>query len=211
MSEVKKKLSSKQISELEVLHEYSIDVESRTIYVSSDYDHEGDEPGVNHILCNTFIKNLDYLNKSSDPITVKLMTVGGDWNYGMAMYDAIAQSKCDIHTISYAHARSMSSIIIQAAKKRTISKHADFMLHYGTYSDDGDFREVFHTMEHYAKSNEIMLNIYANRCIHGEFFVKQGLDLYEVKNFIKERIDKRTGWWMTADEALEYGFVDAII
>lgn len=196
---------------LEELHDHHIDKQQRIIYVHSDFHFE-EQTGVDFRMASRFIKNLDYLNSiSTEPITVKLLTCGGDWNEGMAMYDAIANSKCHITTFSYAHARSMSSIIIQAADHRQISKHADFMVHYGTYSDEGDAREVKSAMDHYSKTNDVMLNIYAEKCISGKYATESGKKVSDLKKFIKAQIDKKTAWWMTAEEALYYGFVDEII
>lgn len=196
---------------LEELHDFSIDKQKRIIYVNSDPHYE-DEIGVDFHMASKFLKNLDYLQfLSSDPITVKLMTCGGDWNYGMAMYDAITNSNCHITTVSLAHARSMSSIIIQAADHRQITKHADFMVHYGTYGDYGDFREVASAMKHYEKANNAMLDIYANKCQNGQYFQDNKYKLQDVKNYIKQQIDSKTAWWLSAEEALYYGFVDEVI
>lgn len=195
---------------LEEIHDLCIDKQHRTIYIHSEFAEE--ESGVDWKMASRFIKNLDYLDSlNSDPVVVKLITYGGDWNTGMAIYDAIANSKSHITTISYAHARSMSSIIIQAADFRKITKNADFMIHYGTYGDDGDFREVSSGLDHYKKANEVMLNIYAEKCANGKFAKDGNKKLSEVKKYIKGQIDKKTAWWMSAEEALYYGFVDEII
>ncbi len=45
-------------------------------------------------------------------------SVGGSWNDGMAIFDAIQLSKSYVTIISYGQAESMSSVILQAADKR---------------------------------------------------------------------------------------------
>jgi len=197
---------------LDDIHDLSVDRQHRIIYVHSEFDADGYENGVDYRMASRFIKNLDFLNSiSSDPIIIKLITCGGDWNTGMAMYDAILKSKSHITTLSYAHARSMSSIIIQAADNRQISKYADFMVHYGTYSDAGDWREVKSGIDHYNKANDVMLNIYASKCVEGQFAKDSGKKISDIKKYIKAQIDRKNAWWMTSDEALYYGFVDEVV
>lgn len=195
------------------IHQFSINKSTRTIYVHSEGDQHGEENGVDYKMAEVFIKNLDYLESLSDnEITVKIMSCGGCWNYGMAMYDAILNSKAIITSVSYAHSRSMSSIIPQAADKRLIHKHCDFMVHYGTYTDEGDWRQVANGVEFAKKFNDQMIKIYAEKCIHGAFAKEHKLtDPKKMYKFIQTKIDKLTDWWMTAEEAVYYGFMDAVI
>lgn len=204
------KFSKRRDESLDRIHSNSIDVKNRTVYVHSGFDYE--ESGVDFKMATTLVKNLDYLNSiSHNPITLKMLSYGGCWNYGMAMYDAIANSKSYTTFISYAHARSMSSIIPQAANKRLISKHCDFMIHYGTYEDSGDFRQVANGLKFTEKQNDVMLNIYASRCIKGPYFKEKDMDSKKTFNFLKNKIEKLTDWWMTAEEAVYYGFMDKVI
>lgn len=195
---------------LENVHFYNVDDKNRDIYVHAEY--EETESGVDFRMATRFIKNLAYLNSlSSDPITVHFITYGGCWNYGMAMYDAIINSKSEITSISYAHSRSMSSIIPQSAKTRLIHKHTDFMIHYGTYGDEGDVRKVVSGIKHYERTNALMLSIYANRCINGQFFKEKKFSKNEVELFLKEKMDSNVDWWLNAEEAVYYGFMDKVI
>lgn len=195
---------------LDSIHSNSIDAKNRVIYIHSSFDYE--ESGVDFKMATNLVKNLDYLNTiSHDTITLKMLSYGGCWNYGMAMYDAISQSKSNIIFISYAHARSMSSIIPQAAETRLINKHCDFMIHYGTYEDSGDFRQVASGLKFTEKQNNVMLDIYAARCVNGQYFRERDMDKKRTYNFLKNKIEKLTDWWMTAEEAVYYGFMDQVI
>lgn len=195
---------------LDDIHCYYLDYKNRVMYVHAELD--GEESGVDYRMAATFTKNLDYLNSISDQdITIQIMSYGGCWNYGMAIFDAMKNSRSTLTTISYSHARSMSSIIPQAASRRLINKHCDFMVHYGTYGDEGDMRQVVNGIKHYEKANAIMLNIYAERCVEGEFAKERGYDKKKIHNFIKDKIDKHVDWWMNAEEAVYYGFMDEVI
>jgi ATP-dependent protease ClpP protease subunit len=202
---------AKIISELlDQIHYYYMDPKNRIIYLHSELDSE--EAGVDFRMAATFVKNLDYLNSiSNNDITVKMMSFGGCWNYGMAIFDAIKNSQSNVNFISSAHSRSMSSIIPQAAAYRQITKYCDFMVHYGTYADSGDFRQVINGAKFYEKANDIMLDIYANRCVNGEFAKENNMNVKKMNAFIKDKIDKLTDWWMTSEEAVYYGFMDEVI
>lgn len=204
------KFSKRRDESLDRIHNNSIDVKNRIVYIHSGFDYE--ESGVDFKMATTLVKNIDYLNSiSHSPITLKMLSYGGCWNYGMAMYDAIFNSKSYTTFISYAHARSMSSIIPQAANKRLISEHCDFMIHYGTYEDSGDFRQVANGLKFTEKQNDVMLNIYASRCVKGKFFKDKDMDQKKVFNFLKNKIERLTDWWMTSEEAVYYGFMDKVI
>jgi len=195
---------------LEYIHNHSIDVEHRIIYIHSVL--EADESGVDFKMAVNFLKNIDYLDSiSNKPITLKMLSYGGCCIYGMSIYDAIKYSKSKTTLISYAHARSMSSIIPQSANKRLINKHCDFMVHYGTYEDGGDFRQVASGLKFTEKQNDVMINIYASRCVAGPYFQNKGMDHKKTFNFIKNKIEKLTDWWMTSEEAVYYGFMDEVI
>lgn len=204
------KYSKRKSDSLDIIHNNSIDIKNRIIYVHSQLDPE--ESGVDFKMAVNFVKNIDYLNSiSKQPVTVKMLSYGGCWNYGMAIYDAIVASASPVSFISYAHARSMSSIIPQSAHKRYIHRHCDFMVHYGTYEDGGDFRQVASGLKFTEKQNDVMLNIYASRCVHGSYFKNKQMDHRRVFNFIKNKIEKLTDWWMTSEEAVYYGFMDMVI
>lgn len=203
--------SSRELNEVENLHYYDIDVENRVIYVHAEFG-ESEESGVDYRMASKLIKNLNYLNKLSDkPIELNMISYGGCWNYGMAMYDAIKKSKSEITCKSWAHSRSMSSIIPQAATTRLISKHCDFMIHYGTYGDEGDFRKVINGIEHSKKLNDVMIDLYVDRCIKGKFAKEKKFSRKELFEFIKEKMDIKVDWWLSAEEAVYYGFMDGII
>ena len=195
---------------VETIQSYGIDVEKRVIYVNSeDYSEEG-ETGVDFLMASKFIKNLDYLNSiSNEPILVKTLNCGGDWFYGMAMFDAIKESIAPVDVHAKAWARSMSSIIIQAGRKRTLSKHSVFMVHYGEYADYGDLRKVTSGVDFYQGMNKVMFDIYANRCFGAKGWGK--LSKEKISVAIEAKVKELTDWWLTAQDALALGFIDEVI
>lgn len=201
-------MSTPNISEI---HSNDIDFANRIIYLHGSDPIDGEEPGVDYRMSSKFIKNMNLLTlSSSDPIYVHMNTVGGEWSYGMAIYDAIKTSPCDVTIVAYSWARSMSSIILQAANKRVMKPYSCFMVHWGTYSDSGHYLTVKSGMEFTEKTERMMLDIYANKCVDGPFFKNKNMSVSEVSDFIENKILEKSDWWLTAEEAIDYGFADCI-
>lgn len=195
------------------LHEYGINEVTRELflhrYIHNESETTGD-CGVDYRMAVTFIKNLRFLNGSRENILVHQQSRGGDWNDGIAIFDAIKASVAPITILVYAHARSMTSIILQAANMRVLMPNCDFVVHYGWTSRGEDrFTPVMNQMEHEKRLNEVMLKIYAARCKDGEFF--RGQTKAEVANYIKLQLQDKVDWILSAKEAVMYGFADGVL
>jgi len=193
------------------VHNYGLDLKNREIYMG-DFGDAGESAGVEHRMFQTFIKNINILkNVSKEPITIHMQTVGGCWYSGMGIYDAIRSSGCKTTFIAYGQLCSMGTIIIQAATKRLMTPNAIFMCHFGSTDLSGDYL----SSQNYAvidkKNAETMLSIYAERCYEtGEFFSERGYSLSKTKQYIKRKL-KDGDWYLSAEEAVHYGFVDGVI
>ena len=191
------------------LHDHNINPDSRELYIHSVFDEE--EPGVDFRMCAKFIKNLNFLHHTGrdKPILIHSITCGGDWDYGMAMYDAIRICPCPITMLAYAHARSMSSIIFQSADYRVMMPNAVFMIHEGTCSTSDTTKGFLTVAEEINKANKIMIGIYVDRIKHAEKWI--GKTENHIKKFLQQKMDSKQEWYLTAREAVEYGFADAIL
>jgi len=197
----------------ELLHLHGLSVETREIYLHGwlDIAEETEEPGLDYRSATKFIKNLHFLqNQSNDDIVIHQHTIGGEWNEGVAIYDAIKASPCHITMIAHAHARSMSSITIQAADERLMMPNADFMVHYGDLALEGGETGVLSEADWSKHLDQKMLNIYALSCVGtGEFFRGKKIDY--VSKYIDRQMKDKTHWYMTSSEAVNYGFVDGVV
>ena len=203
-------MPSDNASLLNDIHTYGINLKNREIYLHSYYGHSEEEIGVEYRMATTFVKNLHTLESiSEDGVLVHMHSVGGEWNDGMAIFNAIEYSPCAITIIAYAHAVSMSSIILQAADYRVLMPDADFMVHFGELSVEGHSLCVESSVEFNKKANERMLDIYTENCSNGVYF--KGKSLPKVKSHIRNQINKKGDWWLSAEDAKHYGFSDYII
>jgi ATP-dependent protease ClpP protease subunit len=194
---------------IEYVHNHNINPLKRIIYLVGCPGQNDEDGGVDFRQAQSFIKNMDLLeSKSDDPIVIQMYSTGGDWFAGMAIFDRIVTSSCKVTMVAHSHATSMSGIILQAAHERIMMPSAHFMLHYGSDGTSSDYLSVLNYIE-YAKTHigETMFDIYANRCVNGEFF--KGKTLKQIKSFLKKKL-KSGDWYLSPAEAVKYGFIDRV-
>lgn len=200
------------------IQEWNLDIRQFAIYLTGEtmaYDADDDwdkreEPGVEYQMSARLIKNLHVLSDldSKRQILIHMKTNGGDWYEGMAIYDAIKFAPNPIVILNYTHARSMSSIIFQAAKKRIMMPHATFMFHEGTMAISGTWKTVVSNMDFAKKDNPVMLEIYANRMKEKGKFSK--LPKADIKKMLQSLMDKKEDVFLTAQQTVEWGLADGI-
>jgi ATP-dependent Clp protease protease subunit len=191
---------SENTSKISNLHEHCIDEDHRRIYLCSDIDEDSEK---------TFITNINYLNSiSNDTITIIASSCGGDVWHGMGIYDSIKISRSPIVYISYGVAASMGSIIPQAATTRLIMPHTTFMVHQGFVYGFGQYKAVLSMIDWIKKGEKQIMDIYVSRCSKAPYF--KGKTKAFIKKFIMSKLDKDEDWFMTAKEAVKYGFMDKI-
>lgn len=200
---------------LKDFHEYGANINTREIFLHNHYHTEDNQnPGVEYRMSNTFLKNLRALDMRSDqPITIHMQSIGGEWSDGMAIYDAISMCRSYVTIIAYGQASSMSSIILQAADYRTVTQNTHFMCHYGSSDINMDYLSAMNYADYERKICDIMFNIYAKRCVVGQFFYEKfGKKPSEkqVKQFLIRKL-KSGDWYLDAEQAVYYGFADKIL
>ncbi len=194
-----------------LVHDYYFDPVAREIWVGGIQATATDEElGVDHCMARLFISNLRMLDSANqEPILVHLATVGGVWEYGMAMYDAIAACGSPVVTLSYGHAKSMSSIIPQAADYRVLTPHCLFMIHFGEAEFAGTSKAAVTHAKELERANAQMMDIYTGVCHGGRLF--RGSKLHTIRKYLQAKMDEKEDWYMTAREAVDYGFADAVL
>jgi ATP-dependent protease ClpP protease subunit len=139
-----------------------------------------------------------------------MQSIGGSWGAGTSIYDAIASCKSYVTIVVYGQAESMSGIILQAADNRLMSPSSYFMTHFGSTDCSGDYQSSQNWAELDKYNLELMLNIFASKCVNGKFFQERGYNLSKTKSYIKRRM-KDGDWYLNSHEAVQFGFVDGIL
>lgn len=199
---------------LNSIHEHWIDPINREMWIHgidmSGPGYDGTEPGVEYLMATKVIKNLHYLMKqsSSKPVLIHLHSCGGMWEDGMAIYDTIKSMPYHVTMINYTHARSMSSIILQAADKRILMPNSHFMFHFGTLSLDDNCVNVYSAVDFNKICDEKMVEIYIEKMINSDKF--GSFSERKIRNYLRSEMFEKGDVYLTADEAVKWGFADSI-
>jgi ATP-dependent Clp protease protease subunit len=151
-------------------YEHDVHLETRTLYIG-DYN----DLVVGPEMATNVVKAFHMFNTISidKPVSIILNTCGGDWYYGMAIYDAIATAESEVSIYGTGCVMSMGSIIMQAAEHRYMYPHATMMIHDGTAGYVADTRSSINWSKHEEKLLNQMYAIYASRSSKPASFFKK--------------------------------------
>lgn len=141
-----------------------------------------------------FKKDLDALGDVST-INVFINSDGGDVFAGQTIYSQLKRHKATINVYVDGLAASIASVIAMAGDTVYMPKNAMLMVHNPWTIAMGNAEEFRKLADDMDKIRESIITVYAD---------KSGME----NEKIIELMDAET--WMTAEEALEYGFADEI-
>lgn len=148
---------------------------------------------IEHTSPNNISKQLT--DAAGEEIEVDINSPGGSIFAGSEIYTALRSYKGNIKINIVGLCGSAASVIAEAGYSE-ITPTGMFMIHNVQSSVSGDYRD----MEH--KSNVLLT---ANQSIINAYTEKTSMDTGQ----LQELMDKET--WMTAQEAVKYGFVDKVM
>jgi ATP-dependent Clp protease protease subunit len=181
------------------------------IYLHSD-DSDPNDNGIDFRTASRFAKNIHKAEKSNDDqLIVHFSSIGGEWADGMSIYDNILHSSFSVIMIGHGCLCSMGTIILQAASKRYLMPHCDLMVHFGDLTLSGHQVSVESGSKYYTKIKNNMIDIYTDRCINGPFFKEREYSRNKVKAYIKRKLESNVDWYMTPEEAVDFGFADKVL
>ncbi|MCC8030044.1 MAG: ATP-dependent Clp endopeptidase proteolytic subunit ClpP [Lachnospiraceae bacterium] len=155
---------------------------------------------VNEVTASLTVAQLLFL-ESEDPgkdIQLYINSPGGVVTAGMAIYDTMQYIKCDVSTICIGLAASMGAFLLAggAKGKRFALPNAEIMIHQPSGGAQGQATDIKIAAENILKTKEHLNRILAQNTGKP----------YEVVAADTERDN-----FMSAEEALEYGLIDAVI
>lgn len=208
-----KKDNIAETDDLTAIHNLCIDIKNREIYLHSYISESDEEGGVDYRSSVIFEKNLRYLdNLSSDPILVHMHLPGGDWQDCLGMFDAIKYAKSKIAMLAYAKAESSSSFLFQAADLRILMPNTNMMIHYGSFSLDGEHSKAAAAgIEWNERECDKMIDIFTDRCMNSTIAKEKNWKKMMAKKHITSQIANKCDWILKAEEAVYYGFADGML
>jgi len=160
------------------------------------------EGEVHDHMANLIVAQLLYL-ESEDPekdIQLYINSPGGSVTAGMAIYDAMQFVKPDVATIVMGQACSMGSLLAQAgaAGKRRILPNARHMIHQPSGGARGQATDMEIQVKEILAMKRNLTEIYVNHNSKG-------------KTFPELQRDMERDFFMSAQEAVDYGLADTVI
>jgi len=141
-----------------------------------------------------FLESVD----SSKDIQIYLNSPGGSVYAGLGIYDTMQLIRPDVATICTGMAASMGAVLLTAgaAGKRSALKHSRVMIHQPMGGAQGQASDIEITAREIAKLKEELYTIISD---------------HSGKPYDQVWKDSDRDYWMTAQEAVDYGMVDEVL
>lgn len=157
---------------------------------------------VNQKLAEKIIKLLLFLDgvDSKTPITVIINSPGGDVFSGFAIFDIMKTINAPVITLVAGFAASMGSIIMLGSEKgkRYATRNSKVLIHQPLIAGvfEGRATDIEIQAKEIQETKDRIINLYMKET---------------GQNRDKIAEDMEVDYWMTAEEAVEYGLIDKII
>jgi ATP-dependent Clp protease protease subunit len=156
--------------------------------------------GINDQVANIINAQLLFL-ESVDPkkdIQIYLNSPGGGVYAGLGIYDTMQYISPDVATICTGIAASMGAVLLCAGAhgKRTALKHSRVMIHQPLGGAQGQASDIEITFKEISKLKKELYDIISH---------------HSKQKFEKVEKDSDRDYWMTAEEAKNYGMVDEVL
>ena len=151
-------------------------------------------------IANLIVAQLIHL-ESEDPdkdISIYINSPGGDVYSGLAIYDTMQFIKPDVQTICVGIAMSMGALLLAggAKGKRMALPNAKILIHQVSSGFQGQATDI---------------EIHAREVIELRRRLDEIIAQHAGKDVEKVRADTERDYFMSSDEAVEYGIIDRVI
>ena len=155
---------------------------------------------VTDVSANLIVSQLLFL-ESEDPgkdIQMYINSPGGSVSAGMAIYDTMQFIKCDVSTICMGMAASMGAFLLAGGTpgKRLALPHSTIMIHQPSGGAQGQATEI---------------QIVADRIQYTKRMLNELLADNTHQPLEKIAADTERDYYMSAEEAKNYGLIDAVV
>jgi len=139
--------------------------------------------------------------ESADPskdIQIYFNTPGGSVHAGLGIYDTMQYISSEIATICTGMAASMGAVLLTAGAhgKRSALKHSRVMIHQPMGGAQGQASDIEITAREIMKLKKELYDIIA---------------VHSGKSYAEVEKDADRDYWMTSEEARDYGMIDEVL
>lgn len=137
-------------------------------------------------------------NTDNTDINMYIDSPGGSVKAGLSMVDVMDYVNSDIVTVNAGMAASMGSVLLGAGTKgkRSSLRFSRTMLHQSSGGAVGNIQDAEISMNEWRKINDTLFGLLGEYC---------GKEPEQVKK------DASRDFWLSADEAKEYGIIDEVV
>lgn len=154
---------------------------------------------INDDTASYICSEIRYLSRNSkEPLTLILNSPGGSISAGMAIYDTLNASGCEVTTVVEGMAASMAAFLATCAAtkgRRFCQPNAEIMVHQPLGGVQGPASDITIAAAHISHSKNKMITLFTDSTSLKE-------------DDIKALTDRDT--WLSAEDALKMGFVDHV-
>ena len=170
---------------------YSRLLKDRIVFIGTVID----DMVANLVVAQMLFLQMDDINKD---INVYINSPGGAVTSGLAIYDTMQFVRCDISTYCVGQATSMGALLLSAGAKgkRYALPHARIMIHQPWGGIQGQAADI---------------SIQAKEILRLRDKINELLSLHTKQPLEKIQKDTDRDFFMSADEAKDYGIIDEVI
>lgn len=147
-------------------------------------------------LADTIVMEMEYLSlESPDDIFLYIDSPGGSVTAGLAIYDAMQRSRCDVVTVCFGMAASMAAVLLAAGTrgKRYCAPHGELMIHQVLGGMQGQASDIEIAAAHLLDRKSMLNRLLAEACNKPVETIRRDCD---------------RDHYISAAEAIRYGLVD---
>jgi ATP-dependent Clp protease protease subunit len=155
---------------------------------------------INDLSADLVVAQLLFLDgqDTEKDINLYINSPGGSVTAGLAIYDTLRYVKCDVQTICVGQAASMAALILCAGTegKRSALPSSRVLIHQPWGGAQGQARDIGIQAKEILRLKKLTINYFARHT---------GKDAERIA------LDMERDFFMSAEEAVEYGAVDRIL
>ena len=156
--------------------------------------------GIDDDVANIILAQLLFLSSvdATKDISLYINTPGGQVSSGLAIYDTMQLIQPDVATICTGMAASMGSVLLCAGQpgKRSALPHSRVLIHQPLGGAEGQASDILIAAKEIEKTRAELVSIIAQ---------------HSGQPYDKVFADADRDYWMTAQEAQEYGMIDKVL